>query len=259
NQPGQTTKTLTLDKQYTNLAGNTTTTVTLAAATGAVLLGTPTVLARTRADGDLGRPPFAAKLEIARARVSQRDRRLSVLAPITGRASGQVKAVFQAAGRTQRFGAGIKPGKRRVRIDRAIPAAQARVGTGILTLTYGGNRATQPQEVRLRAASRPAHLKASRPRIRKGRLIASGRISRRARGVVRLQLLYEPPGKQTRALKFSARIRNGRYRFDERLSANVLSEIARRRGVVHSYTLFTGYLGNRIRGEMSSFEVSGPR
>ena len=207
----------------------------------------------------LAPPPFAAKLEISRATVSRSSRRLSVLAPITGRASGEVKAAFQAAGRTDRFSAKIDAAKRRVLIDRRISEAQARLGTGILTLTYAGDADTQPQEVRLRAASRPADLKASRPTISNGRLIASGEISQRARGVVRLQLLYEPAGQQTRTLGFAARIRNGRYRFSERLPAEVLTGIAQRRGVVHSYTLFTGYFPTRVRGEMSSFQVLGAR
>lgn len=203
----------------------------------------------------LGAPPFAAKLEIARARVSRSERRLSVLAPITGRASGDLRARFRAAGRTIVFEAAVDAGHRRVRINRRIPEAQARLGTGILTLTYGGDGDTQPQEVRLRAASRPARLDAERPRIHDGRLTARGEIAPSARGVVRLQLLYEPPGRQTQTLKFTARIRDGRYRFDKRLSTGVLAAIGQRRGVVHSYTLFTGHYANRIRGEMSSYQV----
>jgi hypothetical protein len=35
----------------------------------------------------------------------------------------------------------------------------------------------------------------------------------------------------------------------------VIAQIASRRGTVHSYTLFTGYLARRIRGEMRSYEV----
>ena len=204
---------------------------------------------------DLGPPPFAAKLEVARAGVLRSQRRLSVLAPITARASGPVRVAFQAAGRTTRFGATISSQRHWVRIDRAIPLPQARLGTGILTLSYGGDADTQPQVVRLRAASRQARLAATRPRIVNGRLLAGGTINPLARGVVRLQLLFEAAGEPTRQLEFTAPIRNGRYRFDEALSADVRDGIARRRGVAHSYTLFTGYLPRRIRGEMRSFEV----
>jgi len=200
-------------------------------------------------------PPFAAKLELARAGVLRSVRRLSVLAPITARAAGRVKASFRAAGRTERFTAGIDAAKRRIRIDRSIPASQARLGTGILTLTYPGDDDTQPQEVRLRAASQKANLHATRPKLSGRRLTATGTISTRARGVVRLQLLYEPADSSTRTLEFTAPISDGRYSFDETLPADIAAEIGKRRGVVHSYTLFTGYLPRRVRGEMRSYEV----
>ena len=182
-----------------------------------------------------------------------------MLAPITGRASGEVRAAFQAAGRTERFDATIDSANRRVRINRLIPRAQANLATGILTLTYGGDSDTQPQEVRLRAASRHAQLDAGRPRISNGRLTAAGQISSRARGVVRLQLLYEPPGQDTQTVEYTAPISNGRYRFNVALPADVRAGIAERRGVVHSYTLFTGYFAARMRGEMRSLQVLGNR
>ena len=43
------------------------------------------------------------------------------------------------------------------------------------------------------------------------------------------------------------------------VSATVRTAIAQRTGTVHSYTLFTGYLPARMRGEMRSFQVLGPR
>ena len=207
----------------------------------------------------LGLPPFASKLEIAGATVLRSGGRLSVLAPITARASGSVNVAFQAAGITDRFTAPIDSARRRVRINRGLAPAQARLGTGILTLSYRGDSDTQPQEVRLRAASRHASLRASRPTITGDKLSASGEISQRARGVVRLQLLYEPPGDTTQTLELVATIKNGRYQFSETLPAELVTSIAARRGVVHSYILFTGYFPNRVRGEMSSFEVLGLR
>ena len=136
-----------------------------------------------------------------------------------------------------------------------IPESQARLGTGILTLVYPGDADTQPQEVRLRAAAQQAKLVATRPQITNGRLVAGGKINRLARGVVRLQLLFGPAGQPTRQLEFTAPISDGTYRFNVPLSAAVRDGIAGRAGVVHSYTLFTGYLPRRIRGEMRSFEV----
>ncbi len=202
-----------------------------------------------------GAPPFPAKLEVARALVSTSTRRLSVLAPITRRASGRVSVRLQAAGQTTSFTTPVDSARARVRIDRQIPAVQARLGTGILTLAYPGDADTQPQVVRLRAASRRALLVAGRPRISGGRLIAGGRISSRARGVVRVQVLYEPAGQGTRTLQFNAPIDGGRYSLNAALSADELARMAGRRGAIHSYTLFTGYALARMRGEMASFEV----
>ncbi|HWI06629.1 MAG TPA: hypothetical protein VNT54_03850, partial [Solirubrobacteraceae bacterium] len=91
-----------------------------------------------------------------------------------------------------------------------------------------------------------------------GRLRASGRISSRARGVVRLQLEYFADGKTT-TLPLRARIDDGRWSINERLSDSVRAAIARRVGTVHSYVLFTGYLPARMRGEMRSLQVLGPR
>ncbi len=147
----------------------------------------------------------------------------------------------------------------RVVTNRAIPSSQARRGTGILTISYPGDADTQPQVVRLRAAAVPADLDAGRPTLANGRLRASGRISSRARGVVRLQVLFEPPGQTTRTLSFKARVSARRYRINVALPADVLAQIAARRGVVHSYTLFTGYLSARMRGEMASFQILGER
>jgi len=216
----------------------------------------PVALAGTTATAtsDAFRPTVPG---VHRWRVVKSSRRLDVLAPISSFASGVVKASFRAAGRSTRFDTRVESANRRVRINRVIPAGQARLGTGILTLAYPGDADTQPQEVRLRAAPVHADLVAGRPTISGGRLKASGRISSRARGIVRLQVLFEPAGQSTRTLRFSARISSGRYSLDEKLPAIVLAQIAARRGVVHSYTLFTGYAPASMRGEMASFQVLG--
>jgi hypothetical protein len=192
---------------------------------------------------------FPAKLEIERARVERSERRLNVLAPITGRASGEVEVEFFADQQRFEFTADIGEENRRVRFRQAIPRGQAELGTGILTITYPGDDNTRPQEVRLRAASQQADLELDRPVIEDGRLKARGTISDRARGVVRLQLQYVVDG-ETKTLPLRGQI-------DEELSEEVLGEMARRTGSVHSYTLFTGYFERRIRGEMQSYQVLG--
>jgi hypothetical protein len=199
-----------------------------------------------------------AKIEIKRARVERRDRRLNVLAPITGRASGEVEVEFFAAQRRFEFTEDVDAENRRIRFDRRIPAEQADLGTGIMTITYRGDVDTRPQEVRLRAASQPADLELDRPVIEGDRLKAEGTISRRARGIVRLQLQYVVDG-ETETVELRGRIDDGRWEIDEALSEEVRDGIARRTGTVHSYTLFTGYFERRIRGEMQSFQVLGDR
>jgi hypothetical protein len=201
---------------------------------------------------------FPAKLQIERARVERRERRLDVLAPITGLASGEVQVEFFAAKRRFSFTEKVAADDRRIKFRRSIPVEQARLGTGIVTINYPGDKDTRPQEVRLRAASQKANLQLKRPVIEDGRLKARGTISDRARGVVRLQLQYVVGG-QTETVEVHGRIDEGRWTIDERLSDQVVQGIAQRTGSVHSYTLFTGYFPRRIRGEMQSYQVLGDR
>ena len=184
------------------------------------------------------------------------DRRLDVLAPITARASGEVEVEFFAAQRRVDFTADVDAQNRRVRFNRQIPVEQARLGTGIMTITYPGDGDTRPQEVRLRAASQRADLELDRPVIEDGRVKAQGTISRRARGVVRLQVQFVVEG-ETETIELRGRIEDGRWEIDEALSQDAREGIARRTGTVHSYTLFTGFFERRIRGEMQSFQILG--
>ncbi|MDQ3630845.1 MAG: integrin alpha [Actinomycetota bacterium] len=195
---------------------------------------------------------LTAKLQVARSRVLRQARRLDVLALITRRASGQARVEFAAAGRRFRFSEKISNG--RLRFSRTIPAAQAALGTGIMTISYPGDADTRPQSVRLRAASRPANLALERPRLQNGRLRASGTVAQLARGVVRVQIEWVNNG-ETTTLERTAPIRDGRWALDAKLSDVVARAIAGREGTVHSYTLFTGDLPRRARGEMRSLEV----
>jgi hypothetical protein len=197
-----------------------------------------------------------AKMSLARATLIRPANTISILAPITQRASGRASIGLQAARSTTSFTTVVDDG--RIRATRPIRAAQARLGTGILTIRYRGDRDTRSQTVRLRAANNRAQLTSSRPRISNGRLRASGTTTRRASGVVRVQLQYvRRSNGETVTLERKARIRNGRWSLDEQLSSTVRAQIPGRCGTVHSYVLFTGYQPNLIRGEMRSFEVLG--
>jgi galactose oxidase-like protein len=198
-----------------------------------------------------------AKLALTRATIHRAKRQLDVLAPISALASGRVGVELRAAGHSTRLSSPVDARKRRVRVLRPIPAAQARLGTGILTLRYRGNDATLPQTVRLRAAARPARLMARRPALdAQGRLRASGTISPRARGVVRVELQFAAAG-GARTLSFRAKIRSGRWTLRTQLTRANRAAIAGRTGTVHASTLFTGYAPLRMRGEMRSHQVLG--
>lgn len=203
---------------------------------------------------------FTAKLSVARATVVRSASALDVLAPITARASGNVNVELFAANQITRFTAPVNSADGRIRFRQPIPAAQSKLGTGIVTIAYPGDADTRPQVVRLRAASQPAQLEMERPRIVNDRLLARGSVTSRARGVVRVQLEYLTQSCQTVTVERQAQIgSDGRWRLDDPLSTTERLGIAARRGTVHSYTLFTGYFPERIRGEMRSFEVLGTR
>ncbi|MBW3652491.1 MAG: integrin alpha [Actinobacteria bacterium] len=200
---------------------------------------------------------FPAKLQIRRSRMQRAARRLDVLAPITRLASGEVKVELFAAQRRFRFNQEIDDEAGRVRFLKPIPKAQAELGTGIVTITYPGDADTRP-------GGAPARRLGPR-KDRAGPSDAGQRqpvrprhdIRPRARGGAR-PAQYVSGGKTT-TVKLRGQIRNGRWSIDERLSQQVLEGIAQRTGTVHSYILFTGYLPRRIRGEMQSFQVLGPR
>ena len=200
--------------------------------------------------------PQPSKLELARATIGGSSSTIDVLAPITARASGSVNLELFGARQVHRWSAPINSSDGRIRTLQTIPAAQAKLGTGILTINYPGDADTRPQVVRLRAANVQANLDASRPTLVNGRLQANGTISAAARGRVRVQLEYYANGKTTTLEKY-APISNGSWRLDETLDAPTQAAIATRRGVVHSYILFTGYLPAKMRGEMQSYEVLG--
>ena len=195
-----------------------------------------------------------SKLEIQRADVERSDRVLDVLAPITARASGNVEVEFRAAGRRERFDAAVDGENRRIRFRERIPASQARLGTGIITIAYPGDEDTRPQELRLRAANGRARLDLDRPTLRDGRLRTNGTVNSRAAGVVRVSINYVHAG-ETFTVERKARIDDGRWSLNAPLPAADRARIAARTGTVHSTTAFTGDFEERIRGEAQSFQV----
>ena len=200
----------------------------------------------------------ATQLSITRARITRRSQRLELLAPITRLASGSAHVELQAGGRRTHFAATIDRKRGHLRINRPITRRQARRQSAIVTISYPGNARTLPKKVRLRAASRAARLRSSRPRMKAVGLITKGTVAKAARGVVRLELAYNADG-QNLVRRFSAKIANGRWALSAALPAEIRAQIARRSGSVNAYVLYTGYGPASIGGEMRFYKVLGPR
>jgi trypsin len=190
---------------------------------------------------------FPAKIKVLRAGV--KEGKLDVLAEITKRATGRVNVRYVAAGRSTRFTASINSSTGRIRIDRTLPRAQARVGTGIMEISYGGNDRVRGDAVRLRAANGRALLKREVAELRGGRLKVSGTISTRARGIVRVRMDYVDEAGALKDLSLRALIDDGKWSLDEPVPTGA----ALRGGQLAIE--FTGYLPRRIRGEQDAKQV----
>jgi hypothetical protein len=178
---------------------------------------------------------------------------------ITGRAAVRgavLRLEFRAGGRRTTFSVAIAAGARaaqasgeqRVTIRRRLPAAQRRVKTGIVKVTFAGNDRVDPDDVRLRAARGKALLRLATAQLANGTLSVNGTISRRARGVVRIRLSFTRPDATTGVQLFSARIAGGRWRTSQRLSGD-----AAKGGQLSIQ--FTGFRGANLRGEQLSKAV----
>ena len=198
-----------------------------------------------------------AKLSVVRADYSSAQRTISIFAPITTLASGSAGVELYGARRITEFSAPIDSARGRIRATRGVDAAQARASSVLLTLRYAGDADTRPQSLRLRAGRRAAKLSSRRPTIStSGQLDAAGAITRRAKGVVRLQLEWvDRRDGAIIVVERQARIRNGRWGIRSQLPPGVISQINNRCTTVHSYVLFTGYQALDMRGEMRAFQV----
>jgi YVTN family beta-propeller protein len=190
-----------------------------------------------------------AKLRIARARVTRG--KLDVRLGMTSRATGRLRAVYHSRGRRTRFSIRIpkrtgapKPWT----IRRALPRAQRRKSTGILTLSYAGSKTVRPDRLRSRVATRRARLRRTLTMIdAQGRLVARGTTSRGVPGVVRLRF---DAADESMVLHYHAPIVRGAWRLREPLP----SKAAAAGGQLSIQ--YTGAEGRRIRGESLSKAVA---
>jgi hypothetical protein len=126
------------------------------------------------------------------------------------RATGNVVVDYRSAGRTTRFTQRIANGI--VRVAKALPAAQRRKQTGIVTMSYAGSTRVRRDAARVRAAPRRARLTRRTTSVDStGRLHVSGATDRRAHGFVRIRFEYTGADGRLRALWSKARIFDGRW------------------------------------------------
>jgi YVTN family beta-propeller protein len=180
------------------------------------------------------KPRGFAGLRLQSARVS--DGVLRVRARFNRKATGRVRVAYRAAGKRRAFASRIRDGK--VTARRRVPGRFGKV-----SLTYRGNAAVAGDRVTVRTGTKPARLRRTRAGIdAQGNLTVAGRISRRARGFVRVRVGYVGDGSRVRTLRFRARARRGSWALRALLPSQA-------RGGGHLSVTYPGDRGRRIRGE----------
>ena len=85
--------------------------------------------------------------------------------------------------------------------------------------------------------------------------MAEGTVDDDARGVVRVRVTWAD-GVVERSLERQIEIEDGRWALDEKLDADTLRSLRDRNSTVHSVIAFTGYLPERMRGEVHTFQIA---
>jgi Tol biopolymer transport system component len=199
----------------------------------------------------------AAKLGLARATFHRARRTISILAPISRNASGTAHIELLSAGMSTTFRAAVDAVHGRIRVTHPIGAAQARAGTGVVTIRYDGDSDTRAQTLRLRAAARHADFGAARPTLTAdGVLRASGTATIGARGDIRLTLEFnDGPSDKVVTVRRSAPIRRGHWQLTSQLPETVLVGLRHRCGTVDASMQYTGSRAGAVRGEQRFFRV----
>ena len=197
-----------------------------------------------------------AKLRVSRAQVLREDRRLDVLAPITSLADGDVAVTFHADDRKDTFDEDVSEANSAldvIRVSKPITRGQARLGTGIVNITYLGDEDTRPQFVRLRAASQRAELDVAEISLIDDRLSAEGSVTSRAQGIVRFRYSYVDFDGSPNVHEARTKIQDdGDFELE---GDQVPAQLARCGGYLSIQ--FTGYFSRRIRGEQLAYQL-GP-
>ena len=200
-------------------------------------------------------PKTPAKIRVLRAGVTGGV--LDMLVEMTGRAAvpgAKLALSYRSSGRTTKFSVPVPSvarasGLNSIKIRKPLPAAQRSKNTGIVDLTYAGSDTVQPDSVRLRAATGKSLLRRATTKIQNGRLIVSGTITSKARGVVRIRLGYDKPDCTSAFLSKNATISNGTWKLNQQLPAD-----AAKGGQLSIQ--FTGYEPRNLRGEQTGKQVN---
>jgi hypothetical protein len=162
---------------------------------------------------------------------------------------------FQADNRSDTFETTVTPGGGaldQIRFKEPITRGQARLGTGIVNLEYQGNADTRPEFVRLRAASQRAELEVEEISLIGDRLSATGSVTGRAEGIVRLQYSYVAPDGSPQVHEARAEIQDdGDWVLED---DRVPAQLAQCGGYLSIQ--FTGFFERRIRGEQLAYELN---
>ncbi len=200
-------------------------------------------------------PKNPAKLSVLRAGVSAG--KLDVLAQITSRAAtpgARLAVDYFAASKHTTFSVAIPAAHTGAPISipilHSVASSQAKLGTGILTLTYAGNALVNADDVRLRAATGKSLLVRKSSSVAAGLLTVAGTLTTKAHGVVRIRLEYVRADASTGFLNYQAKVGGGTWGLTQMLPSDA----------IHGGELsiqFTGYLPAGLRGEQAAKQVLG--
>jgi hypothetical protein len=159
-----------------------------------------------------------AKLKVKSASV--RNGQLRSTLSVTGRATGTLRIVYEAAGVRKTFHVSVGPsrsGEKEVKVLQDLRREQRGGSTGIMSVTYAGTAQVHADNLRSRAASLASKLKRRSLSFGGARLKVAGTISSAVSGHVRLRVTYTAAGGVLKRWLKNATIKRGRWSADSQL------------------------------------------
>ena len=159
-----------------------------------------------------------AKLKVKSASV--RGGRLRSALSITGRATGTLRVVYEAANVKKTFHVGVGPsrsGEKEIKVLQNLRREQRGGSTGIMSVTYAGTAQVHADNLRSRAANLASNLKRRSLSFGGARLKLAGTISSAVSGHVRLRVTYAGADGVLKTWLKNATIKRGRWSADSQL------------------------------------------